>query len=179
MLNSQQIVVHLPMYMGLKFPANAMMVIEEMIKLATFDLIPTEGIDSEIHYWPETDPFSVNFETAGVETVFFLANIGFAMYMIYAHLLAILIHASLHIKKKAASGVIKLRERLGSYLYWEGLNRFYMELFFDLMFLSILNLHTADWSSVFQSIQVSNALSVITLVLSVGILVHYIVGYFR
>ena len=147
MLNSQQIVVHLPMFMNLKFPANSMMIIEKMITLATFDLIPTEDIDNEIHYWPESDPFSVNFETAGVESVFLLANIGFAIYMIYMHCIASLIHASLHIKKKAAPWIVKLREKLGAYLYWEGLNRFYMELFFDLMFLSLLNLHMADWSS--------------------------------
>ena len=57
--------VHLPMFEGLKFPANAMMVIEQMIKLATFDLVPTDFIDSQMYYWPESEPYSVNFEMSG------------------------------------------------------------------------------------------------------------------
>ena len=62
MLNSMQIVVHMPMLQGLKFPANSMTIVGQMIKLATFDLIPTEIIDAELYYWPEEDPFSINFE---------------------------------------------------------------------------------------------------------------------
>ena len=82
MLNSQQMVVHMPMFEKLKFPANAMTVIEQMVKLATFDLIPTESIDDEIYDWPDEEPYSVNFESAGVESKLFLSNIGFAMYLI-------------------------------------------------------------------------------------------------
>ena len=53
-----------------------------MIKLATFNLIPTESIDEEIYDWPDEDPYSLNFESTGVESKLFLANIGFAMYLI-------------------------------------------------------------------------------------------------
>ena len=66
----------------LKFPANAMIVVEEMVKLATFDLIPTESIDEEMYDWPDEAPYSVSFESAGVESKFFLANIGFALYLV-------------------------------------------------------------------------------------------------
>ena len=84
------------MYSGLKFPANSMMIIDYMINLASFDLIPTEAVDEKIYYWPEADPFNTNFEMAGIESELFLANIGFALYMVYMHCLAALIHASLH-----------------------------------------------------------------------------------
>ena len=71
------------MFSHLKFPANSMTVIRFMISLATFDLLPTELIDQEIYYWPESDgAFSVNFETSGVESELFLENIGFSMYLI-------------------------------------------------------------------------------------------------
>ena len=72
------------MFSGLKFPANAMLVIKFMISVATFDLVPTGAIDDLIYYWPESDAFSVNLEMAGVESVFFLANI-----------LAMLVHAGI------------------------------------------------------------------------------------
>ena len=41
MLNNQQIMVHMPMFEGVKFPANSMQVVSYLIKLATFNLIPT------------------------------------------------------------------------------------------------------------------------------------------
>ena len=87
---------------GLKFPANALEVIRNMIDLATFDLLPTEFLDSEIYYWPEMDPYTVNFEMAGIESIYFLANIGFALYLIYLYILAVLIHGCLKTLKNTA-----------------------------------------------------------------------------
>ena len=86
----------MPLNEGFNFPANAEGVIESINKIATFNLIPTEGLDNQIYYWPDHDPFSVSFEMAGTESLFFLANVGFTMYMIYLHILAALIHIILY-----------------------------------------------------------------------------------
>ena len=67
----------MPMFDGLLIPANAMTVVEKMIDLATFDLIPTDAIDDLIYEWPDIPAFSTNFEMAGVESVHLLAEIGF------------------------------------------------------------------------------------------------------
>ena len=174
-----QIIVHVAMFDQLKFPANSMLVIEVMIEIANFDVIPTEFIDEAMHYWPETEPYSVNFESAGTESTYFLANIGFVMYPIYYHVLIALIHACIHKMKNKNKYIGKLHTKIGSYLYWEGFNRFYMEIFLDVAFLAILNLHTVDWGLSFLSVQFSNALSVIFLAVAVGTLVFYAVGYFR
>ena len=97
LINSQQIVVHTAMFSGLKFPANALAVIEFMISLATFDLIPTDALDDEIYYWPETDTaFSINFEMTGVESKLFLSNVGFALYLIYFNIFLTLVHLSFY-----------------------------------------------------------------------------------
>ena len=45
MLNNQQIIVHIPLFERLKFPPNAMIIMEYMIKLANFDVVPTEKLD--------------------------------------------------------------------------------------------------------------------------------------
>jgi len=45
MLNGQQIMVYMPMFEKLKFPASAMIITKKLIDIATFDLIPTEIID--------------------------------------------------------------------------------------------------------------------------------------
>ena len=66
----------MPMYEKLKFPASAMKITVELIKIATFDLIPTEKIDNLLWYFPEEEAFSLSFETAGFESMYFLQNIG-------------------------------------------------------------------------------------------------------
>ena len=167
------------MIASLKFPANAMMVIEFMIQLATFDLIPTSFIDEQVFYWPESDPFSVSFEMAGTETVFLLANIGFAIYMIYYHVFIAVVHACLHPLRKSSRILSKLHTKISNYLYWDGFHRFYMELFSDLTFLSILNLYTADWNTPFLSVKISNYLSIVTLIVIAGVLLVYIVSFVR
>lgn len=87
LLNSQQIVVYMPMFEHLKFPASAMMITAEMIKIATFDLIPTDMIDDLLWYFPEGEAFSLSFETAGVESKIFLQNIGLILYLIMLNVL--------------------------------------------------------------------------------------------
>ena len=178
-INSQQMIVKIPMFEKLKFPANVMTVVEQMSKLATFDLIPTEGLDEEMYNWPDEAPYSVSFESAGVESKLFLANIGLALYLIQLHVLAALVHAILHKLRNKCKCVAVIHRKLGSYLYWEGLNRFHMELFFDLALFSVLNLHTVEWDTPYPSVQASNALSVIVITSVCSILMNYIVGYFR
>ena len=149
-----------------------------MIKLATFDIIPTGVLDDAIYYWPEADPFTVNFEMAGVESTLLLANIGFVIYLIYMHILAITIHLCVHKLRSVAKCIDNLHAKLSSYLYWVGLNRLYMELFFDVTFLSILNLHMVDWATPFTSVMASNVVVLVSLSLVCGVLTFYIFGYF-
>ena len=77
----------MPMYENLKFPASAMVVTVELIKIATFDLIPTDSIDSVLWYFPEEEAFSLSLETAGVEATLFLQNIGLILYLIMLNIL--------------------------------------------------------------------------------------------
>ena len=118
---------------------------------------------------------------AGTESTLFLMNIGFALYSIYAHILAMLIHAFLHIfcLRCALKFATKLHEKLGNYLYWSGLTRYFSELFFDVTFLSILNLHMVDWDTPFHSVMISNIISVVLVILISSVLVHFIRAYFK
>ena len=68
MLNSQQLAVYMPLYEKLKFPASAVIITKELIKIATFDLIPTEQFDEMLWYFPEGEAYGVSFEAAGVES---------------------------------------------------------------------------------------------------------------
>jgi len=137
----------MPLLQKLKFPGNAMMLTQFLIKIATFDLIPTEHIDQEMYYFPDSDPYTSNFEQVGIESTLFLANIGFAMYLILAHAFFIVLHACLYRFRYVNSCTKKLYTKLSSYMYWNGLLRFYMEVYFDFAIMSILNLEMADWET--------------------------------
>ena len=119
MINSQQIVVNLPLIDKMKFPANAMMVNEFIVDFVTFDLIPVDWLDQKIHYWPDFDPFSLNFESAGIVSIFYLSNVGIALHMMELNILMALIYACLKTKKKTSCRSIeKLKIKLKEYLYF-------------------------------------------------------------
>ena len=80
------------MYEKLKYPASAMMITKEMIKIATFDLIPTNEINETLWYFPEEESFSASFDTAGVESQLFLQNIGLILYLVIFNIIYGVIH---------------------------------------------------------------------------------------
>ena len=155
----------MPMYETLKFPASAMMVTRELIKIATFDLIPTEWVDEILWYFPEGDAFSLSFETEGLETRLLLQNIGLILYMISFNILYGLGHLLLLPTRKLGGFAAKTVAKMENYLYFNGSIRFYMEIFFDVCLVAALNLRTADWGTPFIAEQISNAFSVIFIVL--------------
>ena len=76
-----------------------------MLKVATFDLIPTEHVDSLIYYFPDADSFSSNFETVGIESKLLLANIGFALWLIYFNALLMIVHAIISVSKTKRTSI--------------------------------------------------------------------------
>ena len=54
-----------------------------------------------------------------------------------------------------------------------------MEIFYEITLLSILNLHTVEWSTQFASVMASNIVALLTIIFACGVLTIYIVGYFR
>ena len=118
-----------------------------MITLATFELIPTDDLFAAIFYFPELEPFSESFETCDLETNLFLSNIGFMLVIILLHVLFVILHAFIYYFRNSGKLINKLYNKLGPYLYWNGLLRLYMEMFFELALLSALNLHMANWDT--------------------------------
>ena len=153
----------MPMYEELKFPASAMMMTIEMIKIATFDLVPTELIDDLLWYFPEAEAFNLSFETTGVESEIFLQNTGLIFYLIFANIVYGILHFLLLPTRKLGKFFFNLVAKMQGYLYFNGSIRFYMEVFLDVALLASLNLHTVEWDSPFPSINVSNYLSIAAL----------------
>ena len=86
-----------------------------------------------LHYWPDSEPFNSGFEASGVESNYFLENVGFVLYIMYGHVLLVVIHAGLYFTRNKFTCCKKLYEKLNAYLYWQGLIRLFMEAFFELL----------------------------------------------
>ena len=154
----------MPMFEKLKFPASAMSTTKEMSKIAQFDLIPTDWLSDLLWtYWPEEEPFSLNFSTMGYESTLFLQNIGMTFYVVLANFLYGLLHCLLYPSRRFCGCLQRLITRMENYLYFNGTIRFYMELFFDISLAASLNLQMASWESPFLSEQASNYIAFIFL----------------
>ena len=86
----------MPMYEKLKIPASSMVITKEMIEIVNFDLVPTDSIDDYVWYFPEVSAFSLNFETAGVESILALQNAGFILYLILGSMMFALLHVLIY-----------------------------------------------------------------------------------
>ena len=46
---------------NIKFPANVMMINQIFTEIANFEVIPSDEINGELFYFPEEDPYNLNF----------------------------------------------------------------------------------------------------------------------
>ena len=70
-------------------------------------------------------------------------------------------------------------QRLTKYMYWNALLRLYMESIFELTLLATLNLIKADWSSENFSVQFSNYLSLLVIILTCLVPLGLLIFYYR
>ena len=112
----------MPLMKNIKFPANTTIYIAFIMDIANLDLVSTEDIDVSIYYLPETEAYNINFEACGVESTYYVSNIGSVLWIIYAYMLTALV--SLLLFK-----VPKIWSKLGQKIYFNSTIRFFMELF--------------------------------------------------
>ena len=65
-------VVFMPLYEDLKFPASAMMITKKLINIATFDLLETEWLNDLVWFFPDDVAFSANFDTVGINSTHYI-----------------------------------------------------------------------------------------------------------
>ena len=102
------------------------MSINEIItSIANFGLI---SID-KVYQLPETDPFSLSFANCGYESNYFISNMGFQIYIIWAHLALVPLYLLLLYVSSYAPKIKRLSNYIGTYLFWNGTIRLYIELY--------------------------------------------------
>ena len=89
-INGLQILVYMPLF-WIKFPANANTMNLFLIDIATFDLFPSDDLNQSVLVLPESQPYNINFQQTGIESVYAISNIGTVLYIIILYVFMILI----------------------------------------------------------------------------------------
>ena len=80
----------MPLFL-IKFPANANTLILFLIDIATFDIFPSDNINSGMIVLPESEPYNINFQAAEIDGVYAITNIGTMLYIIVFYIALIII----------------------------------------------------------------------------------------
>ena len=163
-----------------RLPANAMSVTRMITEIATFELIDSETINQMMFYFPETEPYSLNFQECGYDYRNFIQNIGFSFYFIHGIIslciLGILLYlANLLCKSMFLGKIVRI---ISAFLLWNGLIRIYMELYQDLSLIAALNMHTVDWESPFLWVKVANIYGLIGLIMATSLPILLMIPFY-
>ena len=75
-----------PLYAKLKFPAIAMIFVQALLQIASFNLINTKDwIDPSVYTLPEEDGYSISFKQSGYDSVLLIVNASPAVWMYILH----------------------------------------------------------------------------------------------
>ena len=114
------------------------------MKLAKFDMIPTEQVEEIIYYLPEQRPLNINFEANGMESTTFISNIGSLIWIILIYIIVAALSFVLR-------NVKCIWTRLGTLILWNGMINLFMESYQDVLLMSVLNIYQADWDTPYTS----------------------------
>ena len=109
----------------LKLPANAIFTNEVIIMIANFDIISVD----KFYNLPEEEPYSLSFANCGYESTYFLSNMGFPIFIIYSHLILVPLYLILLYVSHYIPRIKWISNYLGTYLFWNGSIRLYIELY--------------------------------------------------
>lgn len=152
MINSLQIVAYMALFEQLVIPVLAEIFQQVLVTLATFSYVPTNVINRYIYGLEieETDVSAIEGEWKSKLALFdytsdnLVQNMG--LNLLICAMYSALVSLHLLSTPNCCCGK-KLRSKLANHLYWNGLIRFFMEIYLELVVLSMLNLPRLAWSA--------------------------------
>ena len=151
-----------------------------MVDITGFEIVPSEMINEKLFYFPEDEPFNLNFQVCGIESKFFLQIMGLPLYIMHGYIALFVLYALFFLLHRVFKSkyLKKIKKFIGAMLLWNGLIRLYMELYQDLSQSSVLNMYTADWQTKFKWVQISNYYSLVCLILVTSLPVLLFVPFY-
>ena len=109
-INAEQHMIFMPLFPGLKYPANVALVNSFLMGIVFFDILPTDFLDEQIYYVPEEEPYNTNQQMFDNESTLFTVNASTILWLLFMHVLLIVISALCYCVKC-------LRNYLSKYLF--------------------------------------------------------------
>ena len=119
-ISALQILILLPL-LQTSIPANSGMVFEQLTKIAAFDILEIGDFVDEYLNLDPTEPINEKFDTLGLETLYFINNVGSFVFVMIFYLLALLVYFILACAGKLSQKAKQLSIRLGAKLFWSSL----------------------------------------------------------
>ena len=92
MVNNLQLLLHAPL-INVQFPANAFMVFDVMISVATFEILPTDDIFPMFFPdLPEDSPFTNKFDSLNIGSRYLVMNLGTMFVILSGYLILYLLY---------------------------------------------------------------------------------------
>ena len=139
MIEGLQVVCHMGLF-KMKSPGNVNAFNEFFAELASFNVIDTDTVTNDFFYFPEMDAISLNFQNAGFDTNLLVPSLGTLFYIIVGQISLVFVHMLLYLLAKAIPKTSVLKNKVSTYLYWNGSIRFMMESYMDILLFSLMNL---------------------------------------
>ena len=89
------------------------------------------------------------------------------------------LHLLLALLAKVVSRTQRIRDKVSSYLYWNGSIRFMMEGYMDFCLFTLINLKELKWNDPFFAIHASNIFAIVLIVLLIGLPIFLIYFFVR
>ena len=155
MINALQIMILIPLLKA-SIPANASMVFGQLTKVAAFDIFEIGDYVDEYFDLAPTDPVNEKFEAVGLETLYFLHNVGSFIFVILAYMSIMLTYVVLTLLGKFSTTMLRWATKIGEYLFWNSLITVIKESFLILTFCCLILLkysfEFSPWGVAIQSI---------------------------
>ena len=164
----------------IKSPGNVNGFNGYFIEITSYDYINFDAINSKYMYMPEVDPFSLNFQMAGYDSVFIIPSLGLVYYTILAISLVVLIYFMLKpCASKCGGRIKKVRKAIRKRLFWNSIIRFFIESFLELGMCAIMNVKTLFWHQGLYSLGFNNVfaffVTLAIIILPVALIIIYFV----
>ena len=153
-----------------KVPGNTSSFLESVSELSSFNFIDVSSMREGLLYLPESDAFSLTFQSEGYDNIYVISLLEaqfFYIMFIWTVLAVDMILLALTYKWPK---IQTFRQKYTiKYLYWNGLVRFFMEIYLFLAMFSFINLANMDWDTSLPAVNFSNFCAIVgTILVIVG-----------
>jgi len=166
MLHMQQILILVPM-LQVNMPASCNFIFSIIFQIAAFDFIETGDYFEEYFETAPSEPFNENFEAIGLETTYFIHNMGTLMFTLVALPVILLVLWLTYLLRDSHACFLRVNNFIGGYFRWNSTIRVLMENYGLISLVSMLGLRHLEWST--PGSQINSALACASPLYMIGV----------